>query len=167
MLWSSKTNQGELAMKKKSERRRRNRWQVAVLVRCSIPKLGDETFELEMWARDVNEDGLKLEMTQGLNISRVLEDGESAQFNKPFRMEDVEFKKGMTIKIQDLFYDDEGSPFMNGTVTWARRTPNGWALGIQFLDKKTQSKAMLGAFKDFLKVVKNPLDAIEKASRKN
>ncbi len=152
-------------MKSVKNRRRKNRWQVAVLVRCSIPKLGTELVELEMWAKDVNETGMKLEVSRGLNIARLTpsEDGDE---KRPVRFEDIEFKKGIQIKIQDLFYDDDGSPFLNGKISWARRLPSGWLLGVQFVDTKKQSKALLGAFKDFISIVKNPLDAIEKASRK-
>lgn len=152
-------------MKKGKERRRRTRWQVAVLVRCSIPKFDDELFELEMWAKDVNEDGLRLEVARGLNIQKVgMKDG---NFNDhPLRFDDIEFKKGTKIKIQDLFYDDDGSPFMNAQIQWARKTPTGWLLGAHLTDDKKKSKELAGAFKDFLSIVKNPMDAIRKASRK-
>lgn len=152
-------------MKKGKDRRRRTRWQVAVLVRCSIPKFDDELFELEMWAKDVNEDGIKLEVTRGLNIQRV-SGGDRLERNEPLRFEDIEFRKGTQIKIQDLFYDDDGSPFINAQIQWARRTSSGWVLGATLTDDKKKSKALTGAFKDFLSIVKNPMDAIEKASRK-
>lgn len=153
-------------MKKAKERRRENRWNVAVLVRCSIPKLGDAQIDLEMWARDVNQGGLKLELTKGLNIARVQESRH--EDDHPLRFEDIEFTKGLKLKIQDLFYDDEGSPFIEGEISWAKRTPTGsWEIGLEFADKKKQSKEFLSAFKDFLSIVKNPSIAIEKASRKN
>ena len=157
-------------MKKIKERRRRSRWQVAVLVRCTIPKMGDDQLDLEMWARDVSEEGLKLELTPGLNIARV---HETAKNNKgddhPLRFDDIEFSKGLHVKLQDLFYDDEGSPFIEGEVTWATQNPakGSWLLGIKLADKKKQSKAFLSSFKDFLKIVKNPAIAIEKASRRS
>ena len=67
---------------------------------------------------------------------------------------------------QDLFYDDDGSPFIEGKLSWVRRNTDSWQLGVLFKDPKKQPKALLGAFKDFLGVVKNPADAMEKASRK-
>jgi hypothetical protein len=152
-------------MKKGKERRRRTRWQVAVLVRCSIPKFDDQLFEMEMWAKDVNEDGLKLEVARGLNIQRVALKENAELPEHPLRFEDIDFKKGTKIKIQDLFYDDEGSPFMNAQIQWAKKTPTGWALGVHLTDDKKKSKEMAGAFKDFLSIVKNPMDAIKKASR--
>lgn len=153
-------------MKKSKERRRENRWNVAVLVRCTIPKLGEEQIDLEMWARDVNQNGLKLELTKGLTINRVQE--RHAEDRHPLRFEDIEFSKGLKIKIQDLFYDDEGSPFVEGEISWARRSRVGsWEVGLQLADKKKQSKEFLSAFKDFLSIVKNPAIAIEKRSRKN
>jgi len=158
--------QRRLDMKKGKERRRRNRWDVAVLVRCSIPKFDDELFELEMWAKDVNEDGLKLEISKGLHVSHVsTADGENDVH--PVRYEDIDFKKGTKVKIQDLFYDDEGSPFINGEVMWARRLPNGgWTIGVRLTEDKKKSKVLAGAYKDFISIVKNPLGAIKKASRK-
>lgn len=153
-------------MKKGKERRRRTRWQVAVLVRCSIPKFDDQLFEMEMWAKDVNEDGIKLEVTRGLNIQKVsMKEGDDHE-GHALRFEDVDFKKGTKIKIQDLFYDDDGSPFMNAEVQWARKTATGWVLGVHLTDDNKKSKELAGAFKDFLSIVKNPMDAIKKASRR-
>lgn len=152
-------------MKKTKERRKLNRWQVAVLVQLTIPKLGDEQIDLEMWARDVSEDGLKLELTPGLAISRFHENSEKTK--SPLRFEDIEFHKGLKVKLHDLFYDDEGSPFIEGEVSWVKKTPSrSWMIGLRFSDKKKQAEVFLGAFKDFLKIVKNPSMAIERASRR-
>lgn len=152
-------------MKSSKDRRKKKRWQVAVLVRCSIPKLGDETFEMEMWAKDVNEKGMQLEWARGLTVNRLTNDG-TEPIPHPIRFEDVNFIKGGQIKVQDLFYDDDGSPFIEGKILWAQRKgAAGWALGIQFFEPQEQSKAMMGAFKDFLSIVKNPTVAIKKASR--
>jgi hypothetical protein len=143
------------------------RWKVAVLVRCNIPKYGDEQFDLEMWARDVNEKGMQLEVSRGLNVSHVGRDGEESERREPIRFDDVKFESGTLLKVQDLFYDDDGSPFIQGEVTWAKRLPNGnWALGVRFIDAKQQPQALLGAFKDFLSIVKNPTAAIAKATRR-
>ncbi len=152
-------------MKTVKDRRKKKRWKVAVLVRCSIPKFGDDLFEMEMWAKDVNESGMKLEWARGLNVSLVQKDGEAAHV-KALRFEDVDFMKGAKVKVQDLFYDDDGSPFIEGRILWARRTPasGSWTLGVQFEDAKKQPQALLGAFQDFLSIVKNPIAAIEKAS---
>lgn len=154
-------------MKSGKERRRKKRWKVAVLVRCSVPKFPDEIFEMEMWAKDVNEKGMQLEWSRGLNASH-LQKGDSDGRPQSIRFEDLNFEKGDKVKVQDLFYDDEGSPFIEGKILWARKSAsNGnWALGVQFSDPKKQSQAMLGAFKDFLSIVKNPVAAIEKASRR-
>jgi hypothetical protein len=86
----------------------------------------------------------------------------------PVRFEDIDFARGSAVKVQDLFYDDDGSPFIEGKISWARQSSaNGnWALGIQFEDAKKQPKALLGAFKDFISIVKNPTVAIAKASRR-
>ena len=80
-------------MKAVKERRKKKRWQVAVLVRCALPNHGDQTFEMEMWAKDVNDKGLKLEWTKGLMISQLHKDGKSSKAHN-VRFEDVEFKKG-------------------------------------------------------------------------
>lgn len=152
-------------MKSVKERRNGKRWQVAVLVRCSLPKVSKDLIEMEMWAKDVNEKGLQLEWSPGLTVSRVNKNGDER--GKPLRIEDIEFAKGDLITVQDLFYDDEGSPFIDGRISWVRRAASGnWALGIQFDDAKKQPKALLGAFKDFISIVKNPTVAIAKASRK-
>ncbi|OVE76618.1 hypothetical protein BVX98_05455 [bacterium F11] len=153
-------------MRSQKERRKKRRWQVAVLVRCSLPKFEHEVFELEMWAKDVNEKGMKLEWSRGLNVSQLHKEGPATEVHS-IRFDDVSFVKGEYIKIQDLFYDDDGdSPFIEGKVLWARRGADSWFLGIQFDDPKKQPKALLGAFKDFLNVVKQPNDFLEKASRK-
>ncbi len=149
------------------ERRRKKRWQVAVLVRCSLPKLSDDVFEMEMWAKDVNEKGMQLEWSHGLTASH-LPKGSSASRPQSVRFEDLKFSKGDKVKVQDLFYDDEGSPFIEGKITWARKSVSSgnWALGVQFAEPQKQSKEMAGAFKDFLSIVKNPTAAIAKASRR-
>jgi hypothetical protein len=119
-----------------------------------------------MWAKDVNDKGMQLEWARGLNVAQISSDGEEIE-SKPLRFEDVDFTKGATVKVQDLFYDDDGSPFIEGKITWAKKLPNGnWALGVLFEDAKKQPQALLGAFQDFLSIVKNPTAAIAKASRK-
>ena len=152
---------------KTKERRKKKRWQVAVLVRCSLPKFKNQVFELEMWAKDVNEKGMKLEWTRGLVVSQLQKDGEATQIHS-LRFEDVDFSKGESIKIQDLFYDDDGSPFLEGKVSWVRRSNanNSLNLGIKFNDTKKRPKELMGAFNDFLTIVKNPTGVMEKASRK-
>lgn len=153
-------------MKTAKERRKGKRWKVAVLVRCSLPKISEEAIEMEMWAKDVNEKGMQLELARGLNVAHL--DGKQKSANHPLRFDDIDFSKGSTVKVQDLFYDDDGSPFIEGKITWARRSAaNGnWSLGVKFEDAKKQPKALLGAFKDFISIVKNPTVAIAKASRK-
>lgn len=154
-------------MKTAKERRRGKRWKVAVLVRCSIPKYSDDMLEMEMWAKDVNEKGMQLEWAKGLNVTRMQkENGHSEP--QQVRFEDIDFAKGSTVKVQDLFYDDDGSPFIEGKISWVRKSnaSGNWALGVRFEDAKKQPKALLGAFKDFLSIVKNPTVAIARASRK-
>lgn len=152
-------------MKTKSERRKMKRWKVAVLVRCSIPKFANEVFELEMWAKDVNQNGLQLEWARGLGVSHVQKDGDSAA-TKSIRFEDVQFVKGSKILVQDLFYDDEGSPFLEGRISWVKRSgeTGNWGLGIEFEKGEKHSQTLMGAFKDFLGIVKNPTAAIRGAS---
>ncbi|MBV9079811.1 MAG: PilZ domain-containing protein [Elusimicrobia bacterium] len=148
------------------ERRKFKRWKVAVLVRCSVPKFGEEQFDMEMWAKDVNEKGMMLEWSRGLNVTHVGRDG--TDDSQLVRFEDVDFTKNSTVKVQDLFYDDDGSPFIEGKILWARRAASGnWQLGVQFTDAKKQPQALLGAFKDFLSIVKNPTAAIARASKKS
>jgi hypothetical protein len=160
-----KASPKKAAAKSGKERRRIKRWQVAVLVRCEIPKFGNETFEMEMWAKDVNEKGMQLEWARGLNVNHLDNDGEEPQ---SIRFEDVDFNIGTTLKVQDLFYDDDGSPFIEGKIAWVRKAPNGnWNIGVEFTDAKKQPDALLGAFKDFMAIVKNPMAAIAKASKKD
>lgn len=154
-------------MKNSKERRKGKRWKVAVLVRCSLPKHSDEVIEMEMWAKDVNEKGMQLEWARGLNVTH-LQKNDTKNAPQPIRFEDIDFAKGAPVKVQDLFYDDDGSPFIEGKITWARKASGegNWALGVEFEDAKKQPKALLGAFKDFISIVKNPTVAIAKASRR-
>ncbi|MCB4757285.1 MAG: PilZ domain-containing protein [Elusimicrobia bacterium] len=154
-------------MKLARERRKMKRWKVAVLVRCTIPKFSSEIYELEMWAKDVHEKGMQLEWSRGLGVSHVQKEG-GVSNAKSIRFEDVQFTKGAKILVQDLFYDDDGSPFMEGRILWARKSggSGNWSVGIAFEKGDEKSRAMLGAFKDFLKIIRNPSLAIEKASRK-
>jgi hypothetical protein len=153
--------------KSSKERRRMKRWKVAVLVRCSVPKFSSDVFEMEMWAKDVNEKGMQLEWSRGLTVSHVNPDDRSEP-NKNIRFEDMEFTKGSKILVQDLFYDDEGSPFLEGKISWVRRptSEGNWGLGVEFAKGENQSKELLSTFKDFLSIIKNPTAAIAKASRK-
>jgi len=153
--------------KSAQDRRRMKRWKVAVLVRCSVPKFSKEVFEMEMWAKDVNEKGMQLEWTRGLNVSHVDGDAKGSE-PKAIRFEDIEFTKGTKILVQDLFYDDEGSPFLEGKISWVRRgggEEGTSAIGIEF-SKDNKSKELLSTFRDFLSIIKNPTAAIAKASRK-
>ena len=154
-------------MKSAKDRRKKKRWKVAVLVRCSLPKISDEMVEMEMWAKDVNEKGMQLEWSKGLNVSRFQKNNEKSS-SQLVRFEDIDFSKGSMVKVQDLFYDDDGSPFIEGKISWVRQSSasGNWALGVQFEDAKKQPKALLGAFKDFISIVKNPTVAIARASRK-
>lgn len=121
---------------------------------------------MEMWAKDVNEKGMQLEWARGLNVSHVHTEGHDDE-QKAVRFEDIEFTKGSKILVQDLFYDDEGSPFLEGKISWVRRSANGnWGIGIQFEKGENQSKELLSTFQDFLSIIKNPTAAIAKASRK-
>ncbi len=153
-------------MKKTKERRKNKRWRVAVLVRCSLPQVSKDVLEMEMWARDVNEKGMKLEWTRGLGVNRL--SAQDKDSKEPLRYEDIKFAKGTNVLIQDLFYDDEGTPFMEGKIAWVKQsqTTGSWALGLEFVKGERHSKEAQGAFSDFLKVVKNPTFAIEKASKK-
>ncbi len=154
-------------MKSVKERRRGKRWKVAVLVRCTLPKQSNDIVEVEMWAKDVNEKGMQLECAQGLNVSH-LQKNDVKNPPQPLRFEDIDLVKGASVKVQDLFYDDDGSPFIEGKITWVRPSSSkgSWALGVKFDDAKKQPKALLGAFKDFISIVKNPAVAIAKASRR-
>jgi hypothetical protein len=162
---SAKSAKSLKKAKSGKERRRMKRWKVAVLVRAAIPKLGSEVFDIEMWAKDVSEKGMQLEWSRGLNASHIGRDVESRK--EAIRFDDVNFEPGTLVKVQDLFYDDDGSPFIEGKITWIRRLPNeNCSVGVEFTDAKKQPQALLGAFKDFLSIVKNPTAAIAKATRR-
>ena len=80
-------------MKTAKERRRLRRWKVAVLVRCSLPQISKDVFEMEMWAKDVNAKGMKLEWARGLGAAKI----SAAKIpldTQSIRFDDVRFKKG-------------------------------------------------------------------------
>src|SRR5258706_11441223 len=75
------------------DRRKMKRWKVAVLGRCAMPKYSEEQFDLEMWAKDVNEKGMQLEWSRGLNVSHVGRDGDTGR-KENIRFDDVSFESG-------------------------------------------------------------------------
>lgn len=122
---------------------------------------------MEMWAKDVNEKGMQLEWARGLGAAK-LSAHKVPLDTQSIRFDDVKFEKGAKIMVQDLFYDDDGSPFMEGVVLWAKQVPasGSWALGIKFVKNDKQTADQLGAFKDFLSIIRNPVAAISRASKK-
>jgi hypothetical protein len=139
-------------MKNPKDRRHASRWPVAVLVKCQMSAWKDDAFESEMWAKDVNQDGMKLEWARGL-VPAWASNGKSGAVSR--RYEDATFARGRKVTIQDLFYDDAGSPPVEGRICWARRAPSSdnWCLGIRFTGAGRRSKASSGAFQDFLTIV--------------
>jgi len=141
-------------MKNEKNRRRSDRWPLTVLVKCAISKDRNDVFESEMWAKDVSESGMKLEWTRDTGAPPSLERRKNPARR---RFDDARFGKGSKVTVEELFYDDHGSPALQGKILWARQIPSSqnWCMGVKFvgpLEKKT--RAFLKTFNDFINIVR-------------
>jgi hypothetical protein len=144
------------------DRRIATRWPVTVLVKCMVSEK-ENTFLSEMWAKDVNEKGMRLESVHGIGPKAYRgEDQEELREG-----DELHFQPGTEIAVQDLFYDDEGTPMLKGKVSWAHQTPkkNAWALGVKFTSKDKHSREVIGTLQEFVDVVKSTKRKPPKAAR--
>ncbi len=126
-------------MKTLLNRRRHARQPVVLLAKCLATRKG-KSVESAMWVKDVNEDGLRLELAPD----------RAAAPEGPFHV-------GDKLTIQDLFYDDRGPRSLTGEVRWTRRTPDTGRLimGVQFTNGSRAAAKKNPVFRDFLEVVKS------------
>lgn len=108
----------------------------------------------DMVARDVSATGMKLEWAPSLLMppKRSKKDPSRAR-----RYEDTHFRKGRAVKVEELFYDDSGSPALQGKILWARQhvSTKNWLLGVHFQNMNKKSRKLLRTFRDFLTVVQS------------
>ena len=116
-------------------RRRDRRWPVQVLARCTTLR-GGRRVESNMWVRDVNESGLRLE-----SLDASSGGGDAAAF-----------RRGRKISVRHLFYDEKGAREVAGTLRWAFQDPETerWRVGVRLAGGRSPS-----SFRDFLGVVKS------------
>jgi hypothetical protein len=125
-------------MKPLLERRRHDRQPVILLAKCLATRKGKKT-ESAMWVKDVNEDGLRLEVAP----SQLSTNGDG-------------FHVGDKLTIQDFFYDHRGPQALTGEVRWTHRRPDSGqlTLGVQFTNG-SRSAVKNKVFREFLQVIKS------------
>jgi hypothetical protein len=120
---------------KKSDRRQVKRFPIRVLVNCLPPQIprkrnGHSGHGWEMWARDLGENGVRLEWSSAWA---------NRDYSPDFRMLDERplprkmtvqppssfLKKGSEVLLDGLVYDERGAKAMRGRVKWTKITRKG------------------------------------------
>jgi hypothetical protein len=114
----------------KSERRRVKRFPIRVLVNCLPPNTpskrnGHLTHGWEMWARDLGDNGVRLEWSEAWAKRDYAPDFRLMDERPSPRKITVHppsayLKKGSLILLDGLVYDDKGAKPMRGRIQWAR-----------------------------------------------
>lgn len=127
----------------KAERRQTKRHPIKVLVNClpsgtPTSRNGHASHGWEMWARDLGEDGVRLEWSQSWADRDYAPDFRQMDERPAPRRVTVNspsafLKKGSTILLDGLVYDENGAKPMRGRVQWAKIHKKGQTceFGIQ------------------------------------
>jgi|SRR5688572_13588824 hypothetical protein len=141
---------------KKSERRQAKRFSIKVLVNCLPPgtprsRNGHAAHGWEMWARDLGDNGVRLEWSQAWA---------SRDYEPDFRMMDERpsprrvtvqspsavLKKGSQVLLDGLVYDEKGAKPLRGKVQWAKVGRKGQSCEFGVLvttpDRRSYFKAL-------------------------
>lgn len=120
---------------KKSERRVAKRFPIRVLVNCLPPgtpksRNGHASQGWEMWARDMGENGVRLEWSQAWAMRDYEVDFKALDERPASRKIAVQrpmsiLKKGSQVILDGLVYDDGGSKLIRGKVQWAKASKKG------------------------------------------
>ncbi len=119
----------------KSERRVTKRFPIKVLVNCLPPgtprsRNGHDNHGWEMWARDLGDNGVRLEWSQAWSSRDYSPDFKMMDERASLRKISVQppsavLKKGSVVLLDGLVYDDEGTKPMRGKIQWVRPGKKG------------------------------------------
>jgi hypothetical protein len=140
---------------KKSERRIAKRFPIRVLVNCLPPGLprkrnGHTSKGWEMWAQDLGDDGVGLQWSSDWANRNYAPDFR-AMDERPSRSTKAEpprrlLKKGCTVVLEGLVYNDKGARPMRGRVQWAKATKDGrtYEFGVRITspDRRSYFRAL-------------------------
>lgn len=122
-------------MKTGRERRQDKRFPIRVLVNCLPPgtprsRNGHASQGWEMWARDLGDNGVRLEWSQAWATRDYAIDLKAMDERPTPRKLSVQLptavlKKGSKILLDGLVYDDNGAKLLRGQVKWAKINKKG------------------------------------------
>jgi hypothetical protein len=120
---------------KSSERRVVKRFPIRVLVNCLPPgtarkRNGHAAHGWEMWAKDLGDNGVRLQWSQAWANRQYVPDlrsmDERPAPRKPVIQPPASFlKKGSLVLLEDLVYGDKGSKPLKGRIQWAKPGKKG------------------------------------------
>src|SRR5579871_2177168 len=120
---------------KKSDRRRAKRFPIRVLVNCLPPgtarkRNGHAAHGWEMWARDLGDDGVRLQWSQAWAAREYVPDFRVMDERPVPRRVTIQppssfLKKGSVVLLEDLVYGDRGSKAMKGRIQWVKSGKKG------------------------------------------
>ncbi len=136
---------------KSSERRQTKRFPIRVLVNIIPPgtprtRNGHASHGWEMWARDMGDDGVRLEWSQAWANRNYAPDFKAMDERPAPRRSAVQsptavLKKGSTVLLDGLVYDDNGPKAMKGKIQWAKPGKKGQTceFGVLVTSKERRS----------------------------
>jgi hypothetical protein len=120
---------------KNSDRRRAKRFPIRVLVNCLPPgspkkRNGHAAPGWEMWARDLGDDGVRLQWSEAWAARDYIPDFRKMDERPAPRRSAIQppstfLKKGSQILLEGLVYGDRGSKSMKGRIQWAKPGKKG------------------------------------------
>src|SRR5258706_8232252 len=120
---------------KDSDRRRAKRFPIRVLVNCLPPgtprkRNGHATQGWEMWARDLGDDGVRLQWSEAWANRAYIPDFRMMDERPAPRTPAVQpptsfLKKGSRVLLEGLVYGDKGAKPMKGKIQWAKPGKKG------------------------------------------
>jgi hypothetical protein len=125
-------------MKQSKERRDAERHSIRVLVNClpadvPVKRNGHETHGWEMWAKDLGDDGVRLQWSLQWSAGRCPHCIEAQKLSPKQHAREIcqsespaeKLKEGQEIQLDGLVYDEKGSQPMKGTIQWVRSGKDG------------------------------------------
>ena len=120
---------------KSSDRRRVKRFPIRVLVNCLPPgtprkRNGHASQGWEMWARDLGDNGVRLQWSQAWAMRAYIPDFKAMDERPAPRRAGVQppssfLKKGSQVLLEDLVYGDKGPKSLKGRIQWVKPGKKG------------------------------------------